>query len=129
MKRNKNFLRFLQLYGICIFLLSTQLTVVFAQSPSPSGSIASKMVHSNKSETSIFPNPATDILNIQLKNPSKATIILRGINGNILQTIETSEDTRIDISDLPNGIIRAHLLFVPLSEVIYLAYYIIPSSR
>ncbi len=24
---------------------------------------------------------------------------------------------------------RAHLLFVPLSEVIYLAYYIIPSSR
>jgi hypothetical protein len=74
----------------------------------PSGKIViSKIPDGN--EVKVFPNPASDILNIQLLNSSNVTIILRNINSSILKTIDAVGDTQVDISDLPNGIILSEV--------------------
>ncbi len=52
----------------------------------------------------LYPNPATDILNLQLPEGMNAKADVININGQILKSIQVNEFVRISISDLPAGI-------------------------
>lgn len=54
---------------------------------------------------SVYPNPATSILNVVLSTEMPATISLIDISGKIVDTIDTdSKRIRIDVSDLSSGL-------------------------
>ena len=50
---------------------------------------------------SIYPNPATDIVNIVSQNDSELAIF--NATGKEIKRINTIQNNTIDISDLPNG--------------------------
>jgi hypothetical protein len=57
----------------------------------------------SKNLLTIFPNPTTN--NLTIENLQKATIEILNIQGQLIKTIETTEDkTSIDISNLPGGV-------------------------
>ena len=74
---------------------------------SPCDSLGSVAVQELKEEDfKIFPNPASDILNIELPlSMPNATILLRDIQGRLLKSRAAKGDSQIDISDLYNGLI------------------------
>lgn len=72
------------------------------------GGIGGKVIKTNTfdgKDVKIFPNPASTILNIQFAQSKEATIIIRNIQGSIVQQMTTSQDAEIDISNILNGII------------------------
>ena len=74
---------------------------------SPCDSLGIVAVQELKEENfKVYPNPASDILNIELPlSMSSATILLRDIQGRLLKSIAAKGATQIDISDLYNGLI------------------------
>jgi len=59
----------------------------------------------NVSEVSVYPNPAYDKLNIELKNASSGVLAIFDLSGKIVKTQDLlSNNTTITISDLPTGI-------------------------
>ena len=50
------------------------------------------------------PNPAQDILNLDLNGLEKAIIRLLDLNGREIQTISTNGHVSMDVSALPRGI-------------------------
>lgn len=54
-------------------------------------------------KVSIYPNPATDIININADNQSINTVSIYNIAGETIRSIK-EETTSVDVSDLPSGI-------------------------
>jgi hypothetical protein len=58
-----------------------------------------------ESSFSVYPNPASDFVNVHFKNESANTISLYSINGNkVLETKSTGRSMRLDVSKYNNGI-------------------------
>ena len=70
--------------------------------------------NSESSNFSVYPNPVTDILNITTNYQEVSSIQLFAIEGGLVKTIQTNKGestTKIDTSNLPNG-----MYFISLSN-------------
>lgn len=59
----------------------------------------------NQEIVQIFPNPASDILNISVANNSPATLIIRDISGRVIESITFTAQTTISTANYFNGMI------------------------
>ncbi|MBL0073088.1 MAG: T9SS type A sorting domain-containing protein [Bacteroidetes bacterium] len=69
-------------------------------------------VSTNQMKVSVFPNPASDFMNITFESENKAgyQLVISDVSGKILNLVtgETNEginEAGLDVSQLPNGII------------------------
>jgi hypothetical protein len=63
----------------------------------------------NNYDIKIFPNPATSTLNISFPENMKQQIQIFNSMGMLLKEISVTQQTQIDISDLPKGLYFVHL--------------------
>ena len=65
----------------------------------------------NKLHISVRPNPANDILYLQVKNPESGIVNITDISGKmLLQQYINSVENALDISKLPSGIYMLHYM-------------------
>ena len=55
-------------------------------------------------ELQLYPNPVHDILNLQLPEGMSAEIEVINANGQVIQSFQSSEFERMDVSELPAGL-------------------------
>ncbi|MFD2564685.1 DUF4832 domain-containing protein [Aquimarina rubra] len=56
------------------------------------------------SHFSIYPNPSSDFIRFKLKNSDKATIQVFDVNGQLVKKVSISDNDKLNISNLSNGI-------------------------
>ncbi len=62
-------------------------------------------IYTNTNLIKFFPNPTTDVLNIQLANDEAGTITITDVNGKVLvNTQTTGQNTQIDLSNFAKGV-------------------------
>lgn len=79
-------------------LNATEVSALFAE-PNPSASIAEEI---KMDKVLVFPNPASELLNIQLSNEQEITLV--DISGSTLMQSEQQLNHQIDISALSKGV-------------------------
>lgn len=82
---------------------STYLTNCVVQSPTGLDDM------DGRTEFSIYPNPATETLNISLSENRKSQIEIFDAMGRLVKEIELSQSTQINIADLSDGLYFIHL--------------------
>lgn len=70
----------------------------------------------NDNNLELFPNPASDIINISYADVTANQIMISNMMGQVVVTTTNAE--RIDISELPQGIYNATVLFNDRSETV-----------
>ena len=58
----------------------------------------------NTLNTSIYPNPFADVVNVTFENKLKSNISISEISGKVVFSINTSNDINLDLSNLNSGI-------------------------
>ncbi len=66
--------------------------------------LSMNFIHELRNELDIFPNPTNNLLNIISSEDSDLTFNLTNLNGEILISGKVQPSSKVDVSDMPNGI-------------------------
>ena len=57
-------------------------------------------------QANVYPNPSSDVVNIEFETPQTCTIELRSIDGRLIEQIAITQQSKIsiDLSEVPSGI-------------------------